>query len=83
MAQYHFDPTTYLDMIRAEVPSYDELQEAVVAATADLRPSRLLDLGTGTGATAQRVLAPSRPCRHGRRWVTPSWIVTAVRAASR
>lgn len=57
MAQYHFDPSTYLDMVRAEVPAYDELQDAVVAATVDLRPVRILDMGTGTGATAQRVLS--------------------------
>jgi tRNA (cmo5U34)-methyltransferase len=54
--QFHFQPATYLDMIRAEVPAYDELQDAVAAATADVRTERVLDLGVGTGETSQRVL---------------------------
>ncbi len=55
--QYHFDPVTYLEMIREEVPAYDEFQDAVAAATADLRVERVLELGVGTGQTARRVLA--------------------------
>jgi tRNA (cmo5U34)-methyltransferase len=57
--QYHFDPSTYLDMVTAEVPAYARLQDEVAAATAGLdRPvRRVLDLGTGTGETARRVLA--------------------------
>ena len=31
-AQFHWDPETYLELIRAEVPRYDELQEAAIAA---------------------------------------------------
>ncbi len=31
-AQFHMDPETYLDAIRAEVPRYDELQEATIEA---------------------------------------------------
>jgi hypothetical protein len=27
--QFHFDPATYLERIRAEVPAYAELQDAV------------------------------------------------------
>jgi tRNA (cmo5U34)-methyltransferase len=41
----------------AEVPGYEELQDAVAAATAGLRPRTILELGTGTGETAGRVLA--------------------------
>ena len=31
--QYHFDPDTYLATVRAEVPAYHELQDAIAAAT--------------------------------------------------
>jgi tRNA (cmo5U34)-methyltransferase len=41
----------------AEIPGYEELQEAVAAATADVRATRVLELGTGTGETALPVLA--------------------------
>ena len=33
MSQFHFDPATYLDLMRAEVPAYGRLQEAVAAAS--------------------------------------------------
>jgi tRNA (cmo5U34)-methyltransferase len=52
-----FDPVTYLDVVREEVPAYDELQDAVAAATAGVRVERILELGVGTGETARRVLA--------------------------
>jgi tRNA (cmo5U34)-methyltransferase len=55
--QFHFDPVTYLDMIREEVPAYDEFQDAVAAATDGLRAERVLELGVGTGETSRRVLA--------------------------
>jgi tRNA (cmo5U34)-methyltransferase len=54
--QFHFDPATYLDMVRAEVPAYDELQDTVAAATADRHGERMLDLGVGTGETSRRIL---------------------------
>ena len=57
MSQFHFDPATYLDMIRDEVARYDELQEETVRATESVAPaSTILELGTGTGETARRVL---------------------------
>jgi tRNA (cmo5U34)-methyltransferase len=55
--QYHFFPEAYLELIRSEVPAYDRLQDEVARATT-WRPARtILDLGVGTGVTAQRVLA--------------------------
>jgi tRNA (cmo5U34)-methyltransferase len=59
MAQFHFDPATYLGMIRTEVPAYDTLQAEVgrLARELELTPTaRVLDLGAGTGSTSQAVL---------------------------
>ncbi len=53
--QFHFDPTTYLEMIRSEVPKYDRLQDELVAASG-AGAGRILELGTGTGVTAARLL---------------------------
>lgn len=55
----HFHPDTYMDMVAAQVPGYERLQSAVVAASAQggFRAGSVLDLGTGTGVTALRVLA--------------------------
>jgi tRNA (cmo5U34)-methyltransferase len=55
--QFHLDPETYLDAVRAEVPVYDDLQRAVASATEGRAVARVLDLGTGTGETARGVLA--------------------------
>jgi tRNA (cmo5U34)-methyltransferase len=49
------DPETYLDEIRAEVPRYDELQEATIGAI-PFAPRRVLELGVGTGETTRRLL---------------------------
>ncbi len=54
--QFHFDPATYVETIRKEVPAYDELQDAVAEATAGIQAERLLELGVGTGETSLRVL---------------------------
>lgn len=54
--QFHFDPTTYLETIRKEVPAYDELQQAVAEATAGIHAERVLELGVGTGQTSRRLL---------------------------
>jgi tRNA (cmo5U34)-methyltransferase len=56
MAQFHWDPGSYLALMRAEVPDYEELQEQAAGATGT-DASRILELGTGTGETARRVLA--------------------------
>src|SRR5262245_18800646 len=55
MRDYHFTPESYLAMMREAVPGYDRLEEEMVAATGvDARS--VLELGTGTGETARRVL---------------------------
>jgi tRNA (cmo5U34)-methyltransferase len=55
-SQFHFDPVTYLETIRTEVPAYDELQDAVAEATVSIAAERVLELGVGTGETSRRVL---------------------------
>jgi tRNA (cmo5U34)-methyltransferase len=51
-----WDPETYLAEMLDEIPGYLELQDAVVTAI-DMSPSTVLELGTGTGETATRILA--------------------------
>ena len=53
--QYHFNPDTYADMISADVPLYARLQEELTAASGS-GARRVLELGTGTGETARRLL---------------------------
>jgi tRNA (cmo5U34)-methyltransferase len=55
-AQFHWQPDGYLELIRGEVPRYDELQDATVAAIPFV-PQRILELGIGTGETTKRILA--------------------------
>lgn len=57
MSEFEFTPDGYLESILEEVPGYEELQEETVRATEGLRAARILELGTGTGETARRVLA--------------------------
>jgi tRNA threonylcarbamoyl adenosine modification protein (Sua5/YciO/YrdC/YwlC family) len=54
--QFHFDPATYERTIRQEVPLFDRLQDELVRATGP-EARRILELGTGTGETARRLLA--------------------------
>jgi tRNA threonylcarbamoyl adenosine modification protein (Sua5/YciO/YrdC/YwlC family) len=61
--QYHFDAGTYADEIRSDLPAYDVFQDSVAAASGT-GARRILDLGTGTGETARRVLA-----RHPEAWL--------------
>jgi tRNA (cmo5U34)-methyltransferase len=56
MGQYHWDPDSYLALMRAEVLDYDRLQEETATA-AGTGARRLLELGTGAGKTTRRVLA--------------------------
>jgi tRNA (cmo5U34)-methyltransferase len=55
-AQFHFEPETYEELIREDVPSYDELQRVTVEAV-PFAPHRVLELGVGTGETTRRLLA--------------------------
>jgi tRNA (cmo5U34)-methyltransferase len=57
MGQFHWDPQSYVDLVRSEVPEYERLQDEVGRATEGIAARRLLELGTGTGITTQRVLA--------------------------
>ena len=59
MAQFHFDPDTYLQMVRTEVRDYDVLQREIgrLVDEGATHAPRVLDLGAGTGSTSQAVLA--------------------------
>lgn len=57
MSQFHFDPATYAELMRTEVPLYETLQETVAGETEALEVTTILDLGSGTGETLARVLA--------------------------
>src|SRR3954463_178242 len=61
MTGYDWNPDTYLGEMLEEIPGYEELQEAVAAQA---RGTKILELGTGTGETALRVLARNP----GARW---------------
>jgi tRNA (cmo5U34)-methyltransferase len=54
MGQFHFHPDEYLDLMRSELPDYFALQDEAASLCAGART--LLELGTGTGETALRVL---------------------------
>lgn len=57
--EWGFDPATYAESARAEIPGYDDFQERVAQAAAGGDPTArmVLELGTGTGETARRLLA--------------------------
>ena len=57
VGEWEWNPDTYSAEMAAEIPGYEELQEAVVAATEGSAAARVLELGTGTGETALRVQA--------------------------
>ena len=56
MGQFHFHPDDYMELMLSEMPDYLRLQDEAAAATG-AGATRLLELGTGTGETARRVLA--------------------------
>ena len=56
MGQFHWDPDGYLEMVRREVPDYDRVQDELARATDGIDARRVLELGTGSGVTARRVL---------------------------
>jgi tRNA (cmo5U34)-methyltransferase len=55
MDRSDWKPDTYLELIRSEVPRYDELQEQAIAAI-PFAPERVLELGMGTGETTRRLI---------------------------
>jgi tRNA (cmo5U34)-methyltransferase len=57
MSGFEWNPETYLAQMLDEIPGYEELQAAVTAATEGIQATTVLELGTGTGETALRVLA--------------------------
>jgi len=52
--QFHTEPDTYLERIRAAFPRYDELQDAAIEAI-PFEPVRVLELGFGTAETTRRI----------------------------
>ena len=56
MRDYHFTPESYVTMMRAAVPGYDRLEDETLVATG-VGATSVLELGTGTGETARRVLS--------------------------
>lgn len=56
MAQFDWQPDSYLALMRAEVPDYELLQQQLVAATGGVAATAILELGVGTGETSRRVL---------------------------
>jgi tRNA (cmo5U34)-methyltransferase len=61
VSDFEWNPETYLDEMLVEVPGYEELEDAVAAAA---KGRNILELGTGTGETARRILARNP----GARW---------------
>jgi tRNA (cmo5U34)-methyltransferase len=57
VTQFHFDPSTYLENMRADIPVFDELQKETARATEGVAAQDILELGVGTGMTARRLLA--------------------------
>ncbi|MDX6636454.1 MAG: hypothetical protein QOF06_2657 [Solirubrobacterales bacterium] len=55
MGRFHWKPDTYSELIRSEVPRYDELQKQAIAAI-PFPPARVLELGMGTGETTRHLI---------------------------
>jgi tRNA (cmo5U34)-methyltransferase len=56
VGQFHFTPERYLELMHAEVPDYERIQDELAAATGGVAAQAVLELGVGTGETARRVL---------------------------
>lgn len=61
--QFHFDPDTYVENMREDIPVFDELQEETARATEGIDAQDILELGVGTGMTSKRVLE-AHPLAH-------------------
>jgi len=57
MTQFHFTPERYVGVMTKEIPRFEDFQDAVASATDGMDARTMLELGTGTGETARRVLA--------------------------
>ncbi len=57
MSDFEWNPEIYLAQMLDEIPGYEDLQDAVAAAAEGVAGRDVLELGTGTGETAARVLA--------------------------
>ena len=55
MSDFSWKPDDYLDLIRGEIPRYEELQDQAIAAI-PFAPQRVLELGMGTGETTRHLL---------------------------
>lgn len=53
-SRFTWNPRTYADQIRAQVPGYDALQAAAIEAI-PFTPKRILELGVGTAETTERI----------------------------
>jgi tRNA (cmo5U34)-methyltransferase len=53
---FYFDPLGYRELVDAEIPDYAELQDRTAQACSGMAARTVLELGTGTGETALRVL---------------------------
>jgi tRNA (cmo5U34)-methyltransferase len=53
---FEWDPEAFLGQMHDEVPGYEQLEDAVASATLGADVRTVLELGTGTGETALRVL---------------------------
>jgi len=61
VSEFEWNPDTFLATMLEEIPGYEDLQETVAVAA---RGRNVLELGTGTGETAVRILAGNS----GARW---------------
>jgi tRNA (cmo5U34)-methyltransferase len=55
MTDSNWKPDDYLDLIKGEIPRYEELQDQAIAAIPFV-PQRVLELGMGTGETTRRLI---------------------------
>lgn len=56
MPHFHFVAPDYAEVIREDIPAFDEFQGQVARAAGGGVVKRILELGTGTGETAARLL---------------------------
>jgi len=57
VTDYDWQPEGYLELVTGEIPAYERLQREATDATRPVAAGSILELGTGTGETARRVLS--------------------------